>query len=409
MKIKIFVILIVFSLVINNAIIPTGSNNLKIENIDFDDLIFNLKIRLLKKFTKSPSLAVCCIKGEDMIWSKFYGFSELYKLKRPDKDTIYPVGSVTKTFTTTAMLQLYEEGLYDLDEDINNYLPFSLRNPYYPNDPITFRMILSHRSCIYDYCIFTLGGIAYTLLTQSIPDDAETFIKENLIPGGKHYNKRYWKDYKPGTLVGYSNVGFLVVGYLFERIANKTIEEHCQEHIFKPLNMYNTSFNPNNLNKAQMATMYIKKAGIYIPIPCYNAGALTAVGGLKTTIEDLSHYLMAHMHNGIYKDNRILKNETIQIMHNCIYKDTSGNPIHHNFGLGWWKEYKFNRWIQGHGGMCPGGTCFMMMNETEDMGFILMTNQFNIMCFFQPIQFRIASKVRYLIGELLLQKTEEKT
>ena len=97
----------------------------------------------------------------------------------------------------------------------------------------------------------------------------------------------------------------------------------------------------------------------------------------------------------------------IALMHDCIYEKPGNNPLNHNFGLGWWSEYRDDRWIMGHGGMCPGGTCFMMMNETEDIGFIVMTNQFNIFCFFTPIRFRIQSNVRYVIGNLLLDKVED--
>ena len=405
-KNKILVIFIT-SLFVNNFIITNISCTEINKNENHKDIIFDLKIRLLKKLTSSPSLSVCVIKNDSIVWSKGYGFSKIYTLKTPDKDTIYPVASVTKSVTTTAFLQLYEKGLFDLDDDINKHLPFNITNPNFPDDPITIRMLLSHRASIFDYCVFTPIGMISTLLTQSIPDNLGLFIKENLIPGEKHYNSRYWFKYPPGEKVKYSNMGFLIICYLFEIIANQTIEDYCQENLFEPLEMYNTSYHPQNLNKNQMASIYIRKARILIPIPNYDAKAFAAMGGLRTTIEDLSHFLIAHMNNGTYKDIRILKNETIAVMHDCIYEDPNINPLHHNFGLGWWKEHKFNREIMGHGGMCPGATCFMMMNETENIGFIFMTNQFNIFSFFTLIRFRIAAEIRYVIGELLLQKAED--
>ena len=241
----------VYALNINNIENPKVKD-LEVEKRDMKDLKFDLTLKILQKIILSPSLTVCSIKNDSIVCSKFYGFSKLYRLQRPNENTIYPVGSVTKSVTTTAMLQLYERGYYDLDDDINNYSAFQIRNPKYPEVPITFRMLLSHSSSLFDYCIFTLQGLFYTLLSQSVPDDAEKFLKENIVEGGKHYNEKYWQNYTPGENARYSNIGFLIVVYLFERIANQTIEEYCQQNIFKPLEMYNTSYHPSNLNKDQM-------------------------------------------------------------------------------------------------------------------------------------------------------------
>jgi CubicO group peptidase (beta-lactamase class C family) len=375
-----------------------------------NDKNFDSEMKLLMRLCYSPSLTACIIKDNKIAWAKSYGFSDVYKFKRAAIDDIYPVGSVTKAITATALLQLYDKGVFDLDDDVSQYLPFSLRNPKYPDVNITFRMLLSHRASLYDYCIYEKKVMHQTILFSDIFNDLGSWLKEALLPGGQFYKSQYWYDYKPGTKATYSNVGFMLIGYLVEKLSGMSIEEYCQENIFKPLNMMNTSYHPQNLDKEKMVTPYLKKAGIYIPLPKYDAKSLAVIGGVRTTLEDLSHFLIAHMNNGVYNGFRLLNESTVELMHNCIYPEAVNHRYlakNRKYGLGWFDADQFGEIVSGHGGMCPGGVCFMMMSKSSGIGFIFFTNQFNFYGVFEDIRFAVHVRARFLIGRALLQKAEE--
>jgi CubicO group peptidase (beta-lactamase class C family) len=87
-------------------------------------------------------------KGDKIVWQNFYGFSNVADKKVPNEETIYVLASISKTVTATAVMQLWEKGQLDLDKDINEYLPFDIRNSRFSNDAITTRHLLTHRSGI---------------------------------------------------------------------------------------------------------------------------------------------------------------------------------------------------------------------------------------------------------------------
>lgn len=99
---------------------------------------------------KIPGFVACIVKDSTIIWSKSYGQADLQNNIRMSMDAIMNIGSISKTFTTTAAMQLWEKGQLDLNADINNYLGFKIRNPNYPDQPITISQILTHTSSIRD-------------------------------------------------------------------------------------------------------------------------------------------------------------------------------------------------------------------------------------------------------------------
>jgi CubicO group peptidase (beta-lactamase class C family) len=86
-----------------------------------------------------PSLAVSLVVNDELVWARGYG-------EQPDLSTVYMIGSIDKAFIGTAVMQLYEQGMIELEADVNDYLPFNVRHPDYPNKPVTIEMLLTHKS-----------------------------------------------------------------------------------------------------------------------------------------------------------------------------------------------------------------------------------------------------------------------
>jgi CubicO group peptidase (beta-lactamase class C family) len=350
---------ITVSVASSSGYIFKGNKSLLIQKqtASLDD--FDQKITFLMRLGHMPSLSACIINNDSIIWSKGYGLSDRRNNKQATEHTIYMAGSITKTFIATALLQLYEQGFFSLDDDVNMYLPFELRNPHYPDEPITMRMLLSHQSSLGEPLrfIFHFFFINYSY----------EWLDDYLIPGGSMYHPDVWNKYPPGESFHYANIGFELLGYILQRLSNQSVEDYCEEHIFTPLEMKNTSFHVSDFEVDELAVPYIRRGGWYIPLPHYDIGC-TAAGGIRTSVMDLSHFLLAHMNEGVYKGTRILEKETIELMHTIQYPESS------QYGLGWILDTSNDDIYGGHTGGVFGGSAFMFYRDSDNVGVIFFIN-----------------------------------
>ena len=367
---------------------PLIKNNVEFMYDDFDQTIIDYM-----NDGHMPSMALAIIKNNTMVWSKGYGYADIKYKKEATNQTVYMLASVSKTFAATAIMQLWEKGLLDLDDDINEYLPFSVRNPSYPDIPITFRMLLTHRSSISSRIVnlFTI----FSLLR--VPYDN---FGEYLNPGGKLYSPKNWNDYPPGERQSYSCTAYELLGFLVEQISHLSFPEYCTKNIFEPLNMKNTSYHPLDYNKEQLAVQYMYLFGRYIPLPEFEDRNY-ASGGLRSNLEDLSHYLIAYMNGGEYNGNIILRNSTIEL----IFTKQYPNDRFISYGLGWQilsgrNNSQTNLRI-GHNGGMPGSQTYMFYHVSERVGIIIFTNQHfsytldNLMSWFSIIDLLLTKAKQY--------------
>jgi len=329
---SLFCISLVFAVLLTSfpvsTAIPFESKQSDIFSNPTTDSFFGIGIRATMIAGHIPSVSAGIIKDDTLIYDQGFGWYDFNGFKQPDKHTIYQVASVSKTVTATALLQLYEQGLFGLDDDVNTYLPFNLRNPSYPDVPITFRMLLSHHASLHDHDEYT----AYEYFEG---DFDISYVSEILDPNGSDFHPEFWGEYPPGAGGNYSNMGFTVLGYLVELLSGQTLEDYCQEHIFQPMKMYNTSFDLDSLNLDQIACQYLRLGRIYLKIPLVDYSFLDPCGGLLSSVEDLSHFAIAHMNQGIYDGVRILNETTIRKIHTIQYPESEPYYGLLSFGLGW--------------------------------------------------------------------------
>jgi CubicO group peptidase (beta-lactamase class C family) len=174
---------------------PTPSSQ-DLTRDDFDEQILRLM-----KLAHMPSLSICLIKKDAVVYSHCFGYANLRKKTIATEETMYLAGSISKVVTATVLMQLYEQGRFNLDDDINNYLPFSLRNPSYPDIPITIRMLLAHQSSLGNKDILPFVFLSVLNYTKE-------FFHEYLIPQGKFYTQDIWRNVPPGEEAYYSSVGY---------------------------------------------------------------------------------------------------------------------------------------------------------------------------------------------------------
>lgn len=365
---------------------PGFMANAQLKNTDSIDVT----IKNFMADKKVPGFAMGIVKNKSLIWSKGYGLSNIEKQIPMNMDAVMNIGSVSKTFTTLAAMQLWEQGRLDLDADVNKYLDFKVRNPKYPDKPITVFQLMTHTSSIKDGIAY---GNSYTCgdPTMSLHD----WIFENLTPNGKFYSKgSNFGDWAPGSeRRRYSNVTFGLLGLIIEKIARQPFNEYCNEHIFKPLGMKNTGWMLRDVNTQNHIIPYAYvteknrtdllenkqlyptsgefQVGTFIPTCLYSFPNYPD-GLVRTSVRELSNYLIAMMNGGKFRGKRILKKETVNKM---LSLQTSTNKFQ---GLTWhmyeWEVLGNNDLLWGHTGGDPGITAYLFFNPVSNLGIITFQN-----------------------------------
>jgi len=369
------IILLLFSSSINAVTLSYPNEEVSSSKTDqkffSEDPAFDLRIKLAMRLGFFPSVSACIIKNDSIVWYNGYGRAKLFPRQEPTPDTIYPVGSISKTVTATAIMQLWEQGLFDLDDDINDYLDFNVRNPNHPDTPITFRMVLSHHSGLTEEKMLNIWYLGFLYLFNK-NDFPYPFIKEIILTEGKFYKQKIWDTAAPGTKKTYSNFNYVILEHLTEILSEQSFFDYCKQNIFEPLNMSNTSFRFDDLKDKELAGAYQNIGSIYFPIPYIDFGY--GYVGLKTSISDFSHYIIAYINGGLWNGFRLLNESTIDMILTIQFENTSN---YGGYGLGWSYFGGFTGSSTfGHVGRALGGSGAIFMNSTENYAQIFFINRY---------------------------------
>ncbi|MCB2220991.1 MAG: serine hydrolase [Bacteroidetes bacterium] len=304
---------------------------------NIDEFILNEMEQLHK-----PGIAACIIKGDSIVWSRNYGYAILEDSLPVSDTTLFTVCSVGKSITAACVLQLWDDGLLDLDENINNFLPFQIDNPNVENDSITARMLMIHTSSIVDYnpgAYISIGDPTVTL---------GYFCENYLSPGGAYYYGNNFLNAIPGTTDAYSTAGSALNGYLVEPLTGMNYNDYAREYLFNPLNMERSAWLLSELNISNLAIGYDFSGGSYNPHPHYGVSAYPGAT-LRSNVFELAHFVIMLMNGGNYNFTQVLSAATIDSM------TTLQSPLFLR-GLGlthndlWNYHGTFTREIWGHNG-----------------------------------------------------------
>lgn len=305
-----------------------------------------------------PSVAACIVKNDQIVWKFAYGYANKEEGRLASDETIYLLASVSKPVVATAVMQLSEQGLIDLDEDIGQYLSFPLRNPHYPDAIITTRMVLAHRSSL-GWPVSGDSDFYTTYFADSAPP-LYPLIKELIVPGGSKYDPSLWKNTAPGSAYWYSNFGAALLGYLVEVVSGEDFKEYCKKHIFQPLDMPDTSFKFSDLDSNRVAMPY---EGSGIPLG-HHTHFYYPAADLRSSICDFSHFIIAFMNGGVYRGNRILQESSIEEMLTRHYPDNQVGLIWKLPGEGWAE----------HSGSMSGVRTQVEFHRDDKVGILVFSN-----------------------------------
>jgi CubicO group peptidase (beta-lactamase class C family) len=323
-----------------------------------------------------PGFAVAVVTKDSVLFQKGYGWADIEKKVRYTPQSLQNIGSITKTFIGVSLMQLVEQNRLRLDDDVNRYLPFKLVNPHFPDDTITIRQVATHRATLTDTDDFWRNdyvlspsqpvqrGLARVdvLRAGNTPMPMDQFIRQILAPGGKWYRKDNFLKQRPGTTFQYSNLGAAVAAHIVERVTGESFAEYTARHIFKPIGMSQTGWSFEQIDINQYVTQYVSNMKI---VPRYSLISYPD-GGLITSVDDLSRYLMEMM-KGYQGESRLLRRESFrEMMAPDWWKPGAGG-----YNIFWTLRSDGSL---GHGGGDPGTTTSMFFYPARNIGAIVFTN-----------------------------------
>jgi len=256
-----------------------------------------------------PNVAVSVVAGGEVIVAKGYGYADLDQQVPVDPhESLFRIGSTSKLFTWTAVMQLVEQGKLDLEVDVNEYLDFeipaSLATAQRQSEPgpITLKHLMTHTPGFEDYVtgLFSLN-------------------EEHVIPLAQHVRKYLpARVFPPGEVIAYSNYGAALAAYIVERVSGVPFAPYVAKHIFKPLGMEQSTFEqplPEHL-AGHMAKAYRYVDGEF------REGSFEffdGAGSISSTATDMANFMLAHLQDGQFKETSILQEETARNMHSQLF------------------------------------------------------------------------------------------
>ena len=312
-----------------------------------------------------PGAALAIVEGDEIAHLRGFGRARPGG-EEPTPQTPFVIGSLTKSFTAVAVMQLVEDGKVELDAPVRRYLPwFRVADPQ-ASARITVRHLLNQTSGLPQLC-----GLRPMTDFDDSPDASER-------------QARALSTLKLARQVGseweYCNMNYNLLGLVVGAASGESYEDYIQNHIFAPLQMTHSYTSPAEAKRNGMAVGHrywfaVPFAAPDLPVP---RGSL-AGGELITSSEDMARYLIAHLNGGRYDDVQILSPAGIDELHRpAVEAGVSGIPFGH-YGMGWFIEQTGQTKLVWHSGTCPDFFAYMAILPEQEKGMVLLINANQLM------------------------------
>jgi len=291
---------------------------------------------------------VVIVKDGRVLTQRGFGYADIAAHQRVDpENTLFRVGSTSKLFTWTAVMQLVERGKIDLDLDVNRYLDFKI--PPFRDKPLTMRNIMTHTPGFEDVI---KGGFRFSGKVDPLGD-----VVKRMLPT---------RVYVPGTTPAYSNYATALAGYIVERISGMPFETYIEREIFQPLGMTHSTFRqplPDSLAPL-MSRGYLRASADPKPFELISvppAGSLTMSGA------DAAKFMIAQLNHGA----GLLQPATAQLMQTPAY---GAIPGLNRMALGFYEQRMNDVEVVAHGGDLIFFHGYMWLFPQKNVGLLIEMN-----------------------------------
>ncbi len=324
----------------------------------------------------------CVFSKDSILYLEGFGYADKENTINYDRKTIQKTASISKLYLGAALVKAQELGYLDLDDPVNDYLPFKIANPHYPDENISIRHLATHTSGLkslikYDLKAlyfptpigkignqlpFGLKRMIYKRVIKKINTNKEfdlaTYLKNLYRKNGAWYKKKHFKKAKPGDEVEYSNMGASLLALAIEKASGVAYEDFVKHHLLDPLDLNRSQFDfqeDDGISESEYM-----HSGITIPND-YRL-LLYPAGGISTSLEELCLFMQ-----------EVIKCSSGQ--GHILTQSSAQELISEDFASGYgvlWKVYPSG--YVGHNGDIIGVTCYAYYNLKIDRGYIIFSN-----------------------------------
>lgn len=308
-----------------------------------------------------PGVSMALVHDQELLWSRGFGQAHLEREVPATPGTMYSVCSISKLFTSIAVMQLRDHGKLRLDDPIERHLSwFAIEQSFPQSPPVTIRGILTHSSGLPresdfpywtgpDYPFPTRQRVMERLAEQATLYPAETYFQ-------------------------YSNLGLTLAGEIAAAASGRPYADYLRGEVLDPLGMHDT--NTEHLDRYRgnrLATGYTarRRDGSREPVPPYEVRGIAPAAGFTSTVEDLARFASWQFRLLEHGGQEILKASTLREMHRVHWVDPDWDTT---WGLGFAVWRSGDETFVGHGGYCPGYQSHLLLQPGKKIAAIFMTN-----------------------------------
>jgi CubicO group peptidase (beta-lactamase class C family) len=331
-------------------------------NTDYSSVIEKVKKELpiaiaLKDITGA---SVAIVDGENIVWSEGFGYTDRLRKVKVTADTLFHVGSISKSFTALGVLKAVDKKLLALDDPVKKHLSWfnvNSRSRAAETEKITIRHLLSHHS----------GLGTWSPLGNPSDPQYHTRTIEEIVKSMRDS----WLKFPAGERFEYSNQGIDLAGYTLEVTAGKPFADFMRDELLRPLGMTASTFDQAEATRKEACALgYLSKR----PVPIVNGivTPLIAAGGLFASANDLARFVTFHLQGHPVAGKPILPQSLLQEMYTPQF--TAQNQLS-GYGLGIYKAIQHDTVRLSHGGLGYGISAHYRFLPEHKIGVVLLTNQ----------------------------------
>lgn len=323
---------------------------------DFDE-----RVQQALKDYQVPGLAIGVVVDGHAIYAKGFGYRDVENHLPMTPETLFPIGSCTKAFTTFVIGNLVDEGRMEWDQPVIDILPEFRLWDQYATTNVTLRDLLTHRTGMPRHeLVWYNAKMSKTEMLQRIRYLQPSF----------DLRQRYQ----------YGNLMYFVAGLAIEKETGKSWEDLVRERIFSPLEMKSTNFSVEEMAQSKnCAYPYVEKQDRLHKMPFRNLSLIGAAGAINSNVEDMTHWLQMLLGGGVYKSRALISPATLQELWapQVIIPGApeSKETLLYAYGIGWGVTSYLGHYFVSHDGVSDGFTSVTGVLPGENIGFIVVANK----------------------------------
>jgi CubicO group peptidase (beta-lactamase class C family) len=321
--------------------------------------LLELWLEAQSAYENIPGISMAVVHDQELLWAGGLGYADKEEKKPVTPETIYGIGSISKLFTSIAVLQLRDQGKLRLDDPVVKHLPwFNIKQTYPEGPPITIHGLLTHSSGLPRDADFPYWSAPYSEFPTGEQIITTLANQATVYPADAHFE--------------YSNLGYALAGEIVTRVSGQDYADYIKQNILVPLGLNDTRPElPEEHKGGRLATGYssITRDGIQNKMPFFQAKGIVPAAGYSSTVIDLARFASWQFRLIGGGKEEVLRANTLKEMQRFQWMDPNTT-----WGLGFTVWRSSGKSYVGHGGICAGYRSQLTLQPQEKIAAVFLAN-----------------------------------